>query len=160
MDSLFIFGAKYLWIASALIALYAFYKSEIKFMFFKTGALILPISYIAGIIARMLYYNPRPFVVNNFTPLIEHASDNGFPSDHALLVASLAALVTIFNRKLGLVLWIIAIFVAISRVYAGVHHVLDVVGSFAISIAVALVIYFLNNRKQNATNTAPTSSTQ
>lgn len=152
MDTLIIIGAKYLWIASVAVALFAFYKSESKTRFFKFGVLLLPLSYITGLIGRSLYYNPRPFVVDGVAPLIEHAADNGFPSDHTLLVATLAALVTVFDRKLGVVLWIIAAIVATSRVLAGVHHGVDVVASGAISIAVALVIYFFSNYKHNASN--------
>lgn len=157
MDQIFIFGAKYLVIASGLLAMYLFWKSdaETRKRIFKFGVVSLPLTYIFGLIARVLYYNPRPFMVSGVEPLIEHAPDNGFPSDHVLLVSALAVLVTAFDRRLGALAWVIALLVAVSRVYTGVHHALDVVASILISILVGGVLYyFLNNRKQNATNHA------
>lgn len=144
MDNFFIFGAKYLYIASMVIALAYFVKSTEKKRLFWFGIITLPLSYLLGLLTRMLYYNPRPFVVNNLTPLIEHSADNGFPSDHTLLVASIAVWATIFNRKLGLILWVIALTVAVSRVYVGVHHTLDVLVSILISILVGAMLYCIN----------------
>jgi undecaprenyl-diphosphatase len=152
MQTLIIFGAKYLWIGSVAIAAYALYKSDAKSKIVRTAAFVLPIAYIAGVIARMSYYNPRPFMVSGVEPLIEHVADNGFPSDHTLLVAALASVVTIYSRKLGVVMWVMALLVASSRVLAGVHHVLDVAASILISAIVALVVYFLSNSKHNAPN--------
>ncbi|HRH25708.1 MAG TPA: phosphatase PAP2 family protein [Parcubacteria group bacterium] len=144
MNYFFIFGAKYLFFLSVIIAAIYFFKSLDKRKLFKFGVIILPVSYIFGLVARTLYYNPRPFVTENFTPLIDHVADNGFPSDHTLFVASLAVWTTLFNKKLGLVLWCIALVVAISRVYVGVHHPVDVLGSIVISALVGLMLYCIN----------------
>lgn len=144
MDNFFIFGAKYLYIASMVIAVLYFFKSADKKSLFKFGIIILPASYLLGLFVRALYYNPRPFVIEGFTPLIEHTRDNGFPSDHALLVASIAVWATVFNKKLGLVMWIIALTVSVSRVYVGVHHSLDVLVSILISILVGTMLYCIN----------------
>lgn len=91
-------------------------------------------TYALGLIGNYLYYDPRPFVVGHFTPLIAHVADNGFPSDHTLLAACLAALGTYWNRWLGSLLWIIAIVIAVARVYVGLHHPIDVLGSIGIAL--------------------------
>ncbi|MBX4195554.1 phosphatase PAP2 family protein [Candidatus Parcubacteria bacterium] len=121
----------------------------------KFGIFLFPISLIIAKVANHIINNPRPFVVENFTPLISHAADNGFPSDHVLLVSALAAVVTPFSRKWSLVLWFITIFVAISRVETGVHHAADVIGSIIISILVAGMIYFFSKNKSNAADSNP-----
>lgn len=149
MDNLFIFGAKYLWLTSAIIFAYVFWKSQVKKRLVIFTLLVLPISYAVAKVLGHFYYDPRPFVVGAFTPLIAHAADNGFPSDHALLVGALAAAITPFSRKWAIWLWIIAILVAISRVYVGVHHTIDVVASLGISALVALVIYSSGKFKQS-----------
>ncbi len=87
-----------------------------------------------------LYFDPRPFVAGHFTPLLYHIPDNGFPSDHLLLVSVIAMIGTYWNKKLGAVLWILAVIIAIARVYVGVHHVIDVVGSMVIAIAVTMMV--------------------
>jgi undecaprenyl-diphosphatase len=150
MDQLIIFTAKYLWIASVIIAVFALYKSDQRKEIFKFAAWSLPLTYILGIIARAIYNNPRPFVVENFTPLISHAADNGFPSDHVLLLAAIACMFKFFDRRIAFVLWIIALIVAAARVYAGVHHTADVIASAIISLAAAWMVYFLSKNKANA----------
>ena len=97
------------------------------------AVLLLPLSYIAAKIISHFYFDPRPFVVGNFTPLIPHAADNGFPSDHTLLGAAIAFAIFRFNKKLGLLLLFFAILVGFSRVLAGVHHASDIAGSIVIA---------------------------
>ncbi len=98
-----------------------------------------------------LYYDPRPFVVGHFTPLIPHVPDNGFPSDHALLISAIAMIGMVWNRKLGSALWVLAVLVAAARVYVGVHHTIDVAGSCIISItAISAVSKVYYRRKRLA----------
>jgi undecaprenyl-diphosphatase len=148
MNNIYIFGAKYLFLASIIIAVYYFLKIEKKKEFFKFAIFSLPLSLAIAKIFNLIYFDPRPFVVNNFEPLIKHAVDNGFPSDHTLLAASLAALVTVFDCKIGGLLWLIALAVGISRVLVGVHHIIDIVGSIVISIISAAVVYYSIIKRQ------------
>ena len=53
---------------------------------------VLPASYIFGRFAGLIFNNPRPFVVDGFTPLVQHIADNGFPSDHTYSQQPLLAL--------------------------------------------------------------------
>jgi undecaprenyl-diphosphatase len=89
-------------------------------------------------------------VVGNFTPLIPHAPNNGFPSDHTLLVSAIAAICSFYSRRVGVILWVIALYVGISRVYVGVHHPVDIVGSAVIAVTVSLLVFFgINFLKNN-----------
>lgn len=94
-------------------------------------------------IASGLFYNPRPFVVGHFTPLISHTNTNGFPSDHTLLSAFIGwTLLLSFSKKYGTAVLAIAFIVGSARVLAGVHHPIDIVGSFIISFIAALIMQF------------------
>jgi undecaprenyl-diphosphatase len=110
----------------------------------------LPLAFIVSLIAAKLYYNPRPFVVGHFTPVISHAMNNGFPSDHTLLSAAIASLVWAYSRRLGLVFFGITLLIGLSRVYLGVHHLVDIVGAIVIAIICGymtnLIIKVLNGR--------------
>ncbi len=77
-------------------------------------------------IASLIYFSPRPFVRLHTSPLIPHGIDNGFPSDHMLLAAFVASVVFIKNKKLGLVLWIVAMLIGLGRVLALVHSPIDI----------------------------------
>lgn len=145
IDSLAIFGAKYLFIAiMALAAAFFFLQNRDKqkeIMFFCI--LSLPAMYIILKLVALLYFDPRPFLVGHFTPLIPHEPDNGFPSDHTLLGAAAASIVYPYSRRLSIVLWVLTVLVGISRVYTGVHHPIDILGSIAIAIIVSAIVYFL-----------------
>ena len=149
MNIIAIIGAKYLFILSPIIALVYWWRSDkaVRKSLAIFGILTLPLAYIVAKIASHFYYDPRPFIVTGIAPLIQHAADNGFPSDHTLLVAAIAAVMTYFNRKWAIWLWIITILVAWARMYVGVHHTVDVTGSIIISILSAGVVYLLGKNK-------------
>lgn len=107
------------------------------------GIMALPIMYVALKLLAMLYFDPRPFVVDHFTPLIPHDPDNGFPSDHTLLSAATASVVYPYSKKISMVLWVLTVLVGASRVYTGIHHPVDVLGSICIALVVAALTYFL-----------------
>lgn len=105
----------------------------------------VPLTLFLAFMAGYFYVDPRPFVVGNFTPLIPHAPDNGFPSDHALLCFSVSALVFCFDKRWGVVLGILGLLVGIARVAAGIHHPIDIMGSAGIAFFCAFVV--LQGRK-------------
>ena len=143
MDSFLIFAAEYLYLVSvAMLGVYFLLQhrdSWKRMALFAIPAGLFALAF--GMLANHLYFDPRPFVVGHFTPLIPHAPDNGFPSDHTLLVSAVAMIGTLWNRRLGIVLWILALLVAVGRVYVGLHHALDVAGSIVISSVAVLLTY-------------------
>lgn len=136
MDAIFIFGAKYLYILAILVIAAAFFMApkEKRKGIIAFAIVSLPLTYILGLIAGHLWYDPRPFVVGGFTPLIPHAADNGFPSDHTIFLSALAMLAWQFDRKASWEIWAVAILVGVSRVYVGVHHPIDIVASIVFAI--------------------------
>ncbi len=143
MDNLIIFGAKYLYLVIVIAALaYVFRQPrELRWRIIVCAVIALPLTYIAAKIAGYFYYDPRPFVVGQFTPLLPHAADNGFPSDHALFGSAIAAVIFLFHRRFGLLLFAVAFLVGVSRVFAGVHHFTDIFGSMAIAAAATYAVY-------------------
>ncbi len=143
LDTLSIIGAKYLFIVIAGVAFVYFLKQprgeQKRLVLF--AALALPLVYVVSKIGALLYYDPRPFVSGHFRPLIPHEPDNGFPSDHVLLGASIAALVYPSSKGLSLALWALTLLVGMSRVYTGLHHPVDIIGSILMAIVVAALVY-------------------
>lgn len=138
INFLAIFSAKYL--IYVLVALFIIYlvrgRHELKKIITFT-IFVLPTSYIVAKILSSFFYDARPFVINHFTPLLSHAADNGFPSDHSLLSFALASVIFCFNKKWGIAFFILGIIIGLSRVYVGIHWPVDILGSFVISVAVA-----------------------
>ncbi|MDP4010140.1 MAG: phosphatase PAP2 family protein [Candidatus Shapirobacteria bacterium] len=149
MSPLIIFSAKYVYLIILFLALIFVYISNSKnrknigiLSFFS-----LPLSLLISKILNYLFYNPRPFVVEKLTPLITHAADNGFPSDHTLLCATVSSIVFIFNKKWGTVLFILTLFVGLSRVLVLVHHPIDIVASLVIAVFSVYVCWFFLKSK-------------
>ena len=143
ITSLFIFGAKYAIIAVPAVAgIYFLKQSKLSQKHMAIfAAITLPLAYVVAKIGGKLYNNPRPFVAQHFAPLIPHVPDNGFPSDHVLLSATIAAILYPYSKTVSVFVWILTLYIAISRVYVGVHHTTDVVGSAMIAIVVAFLVY-------------------
>lgn len=143
MSSLIIFGAQYLYLV-IVIGAFGYLLTqprERRWRMALLAVLALPLTYVVAKIMSTLYYDPRPFVVGHFLPLLPHAPDNGFPSDHTLLSAAVAAVVFFFNRTLGALLLVIAFLVGVARVFAGIHHLTDIVGSLVIAASVTMLVW-------------------
>ncbi|MBI2463232.1 MAG: phosphatase PAP2 family protein [Candidatus Spechtbacteria bacterium] len=138
----FILSAKYLFIAIIGIALayLMLQKRDVQKRMIVFAVLALPLTYLAAKILGFFFYYPRPFVTDGFTPLIAHVADNGFPSDHTLISAAIAAALWPFNKKVSIALWALTIIVGFSRIYVGVHHGVDIIGSIVIAITFAWLV--------------------
>jgi undecaprenyl-diphosphatase len=150
MSLLIIFSAKYLYLIILLLVIIFVFVSNSKnrkniaFLSFFS----LPFSLLNGKILNYFIYNPRPFVVKNLEPLITHAADNGFPSDHTLLCATVSSVVFIFNKKWGTTLFLLTLIVGFSRVLALVHHPIDIIASTIIAIFSVYICWLVLKSKK------------
>ena len=141
LDQLIIFTAKYLFLVLPVAGFLWFIqlpiraKKEALLLGLVTGVLALAL----GRLAAMFFFDPRPFVAGHFTPLMPHAPDNGFPSDHTLLSSAIAMTVFLRNRRIGALLWFLVLLVGAGRIASGLHSPIDVAGSIAFSIVAGLL---------------------
>ncbi len=148
MDTIIILVAKYavflVALGAALVWLRARRRDQLSMV--VAAALTLLLVWGAITLAGHLWTDPRPFAVDGSTPLIAHPADNGFPSDHTVLGAAIAAAVMFWRRWVGLGLMLVAVAVGAARVAAHIHHVPDVAGGLAIGIVCAVVGVLLATR--------------
>lgn len=147
-NEVIVIGAKYLYlviVAAALIYWIVTPRTTKKYLVIL-GIVVCASALITSRIVAHFFYDPRPFVVRHFTPLVPHAPDNGFPSDHTLLGSAIAGTITVCNPILGIALWLITAMVGTARVLAGIHSPIDIAGSICIGAAAALVAHFLLRR--------------
>jgi undecaprenyl-diphosphatase len=133
-------GNYFIFLSLAILAVYWLRvktkeKVSIVWQLLCGGVLALLLSTIAS----HVYYDTRPFVTEHTVPIIAHAADNGFPSDHALLTAFIGFTIYLHSRAVGGVLLLVAVLVGVARVAARIHHPIDIVGSFVIA-ALSVVI--------------------
>lgn len=141
-NALAIFGAKYLFLAVVAIgsAVLLSHPGTTRKRIVFLAAFSWPTILIVAGLLSLLYRNPRPFVEHGFIPLIPHEPNNGFPSDHTLLCAAIASTLQPFQKRSALAAWLLTLVVGISRVYVGVHHPIDILGSIIIAVLVTSTV--------------------
>ena len=138
------------YIAVALMAILWFSGGKEQHSPRRYTALYAMFSTAAGLFINffihLFYYHPRPFVVHHVQQLVPHVADSSFVSDHALIVFAFAWMLLLRKEKWRVPFFILAVMVALSRIYLGVHYPLDVIGSALIALVTGLFIVSLSKR--------------
>lgn len=150
--------AEYFILLSVLLALWTFIEQPRakKKEFIIVGLVGAVLAVLLAKLGSHLYYDPRPFIAGHFTPYFSHGNDNGFPSDHTLLASFLAFLSLRYSKRFGAALLLLALAIGLARVQAGVHHLIDIAGSFACTAIGVGLASFVAKRRGNK----PTYSTR
>ena len=91
-------------------------------------------------ILKPLFHRPRPCQLDSgINYLIACPANYSFPSGHTTMSFIAATLLFGYDRKVGIVAYLLAALIAVSRLYLGVHYFSDVVGGIVIGIAIATV---------------------
>ena len=107
-----------------------------------SAAFSVGVGLLLNVVAGSLWHHNRPFVDHPHKTLllIHHAADNSFPSDHSTVAFAAAFAVLVFYRRLGALLVLGAIGVALARVLLGVHYPVDVAASAGIGAVSAAIV--------------------
>ena len=106
--------------------------------------------FIVGSIIRFLWFRPRPFVFENFIPLVfQNPAEASFPSGHALFYFALSAVIYLYNKKLGVAFYVASFLIVISRVFVGIHWPSDILAGAIIGILVGLVLNKIFKKYEN-----------
>lgn len=145
MDTAIIFCAQYLlyFVVLGLIVAWFLLGREDKKRFIISTLIACIVAYGIAKLASHLYFDPRPFVSEHIKPLIKHAADNGFPSDHALFTMTLTAATFFFSRKVASVMLVMTVLVGVARILAHVHSPLQIIAGWVFGIIGAVVGYYL-----------------
>jgi undecaprenyl-diphosphatase len=146
VDSIIRFVGRYFFLISVVVVALYWLRAKVSVKISLAWHVIAGgvLAVVLAVIAGHLYYDPRPFVTHHLVPLIAHAADNGFPSDHALLTAFLAFTMLLYSRSTGIFLLVIALLVSWARVAAHIHNPRDIVGSFVIALVAVVVVHVIS----------------
>ncbi len=155
-DQIIVFSIRYLPFLIAIIAvgfvLLGGLRQQIKEILLMT-AVSIGIALTLDKVLNVIVYSPRPFVVENISPLIPHIADNGFPSEHTLLAMMIAGIVFVYHKKMGIFLLGLAIAVGLGSVFAKVHHSIDILGSIGIATASIFTSWYFVNKVHSKEST-------
>ncbi len=151
-DLLTIFLGKYLGyllVAGLLVFFWKNRKQYPRLIWETIAAAILSRGFVTETI-RFFWHRTRPFVEQNFVPLIPHADSASFPSGHATFFFAIGTVLYLHNKKAGTIFLLGSALIGIARVLAGVHWPSDVVAGVVIGITSGLFVYyfFLRFRKR------------
>ncbi len=119
---------------------------ERRHLVYGTAAAVVGL--LINYVISRLVYRPRPFVLypHQVHLLVQHAPDSSFPSDHATAVFAVATALVGSSKWLSRTFWIVAILIAIARVFIGVHWPTDVLAGLVIGSTASLVVRRLHTR--------------
>ncbi|GAB6459912.1 MULTISPECIES: undecaprenyl-diphosphatase [unclassified Bacillus cereus group] len=140
-----VFLAEYMVYMFALIILaYWFTGSRKSRMMVIQAMVAFVIAEAIGKIAGKFHLNYQPFaVLPDVNKLVDHAVDNSFPSDHTILFFSICLSFWLVRKKTGWLWLILALCVAISRIWVGVHYPFDIAVGALIGCISAVISYWL-----------------
>ena len=131
LDSIMTFCAKYLifaiFVTGALLALRSLRRREVRPVLLAGAGLTAAFTF--SVVLAALHHELRPFQTHPVRLLINHPGGQSFPSDHATAAFAIAfAVLVFFSHRWGVLLLLAATLVGFSRIYAGLHYPLDIVG--------------------------------
>jgi len=132
-----------------VVAWFALPKPEVN----RRHALIVAgfsgiLALLINVLVSNVWFRPRPFVSlskGSFTQLIPHSIDASFPSDHVSgSFAFAAGSWKNAGRWVSYSFTILAILVALARVYTGVHWPTDVLAGVIVGLLSARIMWAVN----------------
>jgi len=146
-NSLFYFFARYGIVLFFLSFTYLIWKKKINAFF--CSFLAMGIAGFIDLAISLFWRRPSPFIShsNLATPVTAglHMSDNAsFPSSHTYIVFAIAISVFLYGHKrLGLVLLLLAVLVALSRVGAGLNYPSDIIGGAILGLISGAIAFLI-----------------
>ena len=123
-----------------LLVLFIFFKDrDLKEVFLLV--LIIFVTLFISSVLKFIIARPRPDVVH----LVKESSFS-FPSNHSSAAFSAIPLFFKENRTIGWIWFIIAVVIAFSRIYTGVHYLSDVLAGALLGYVISISIIKLDDR--------------
>lgn len=120
------------------------------------GLVTLLLGYICNdLILKPLFDRSRPYqIIEAFKLFMDsinysYPTGHSFPSGHSFFSFELALILTLYNKKLGFVVYPLAIVIAFSRIFLGAHYFSDVLMGITLGSLFGLIHYVITNMIMN-----------
>ena len=119
-------------------AILAIYNDEKTFRFFFVTVFII----FFNMLIRKLIGRKRPFDVLKINSIVSHKSAGSFPSNHSASAMAIGLAFFYINHTYGIIIFIMAVITGVSRVFAGLHYLSDVLAGFFVGIFWGYIGFF------------------
>ena len=138
----------FLYILLAIVLIYMFKKNDQTRKLAKETIIAFLICTVLFIVLKLIFQRPRPFdAFNELVPLVDKPTDYAFPSGHTASAFICAFMVYDgLPKKYSILVILLAILVAFSRLYVGVHYPTDILAG----IVLAYVVYKFMKKTMSA----------
>jgi len=138
LNGFYLFFAKYGIVLIILSLIYLIWKQTINA--FICSFISMAIATFVAFSVIVFWRRPRPYISHSdeiLKPITQglHVSGVSFPSAHTYIAFALATSVFLYgHRRLGIILFVLAILVAVGRVGAGLHYPSDAIAGALVGI--------------------------
>lgn len=107
--------------------------------------LIVPVVVLAEVtIIRNIINKPRPYEAYETEPVIKRdGKGHSFPSRHTASAFIIAMSAIPVSVPVAVVLLVISVIIGLTRIFAGVHYIIDVIAGALISVLTGLVFFVI-----------------
>nr|WP_088327671.1 phosphatase PAP2 family protein [Bacillus cereus] len=139
IDNVMIIFAEYVQYAFGLLIILLWIKNKTNYrvIVFQT-LLAIMLAYSINRIVEIFIYRERPFISHSIKQLVDHTANSSFPSDHATAAIVIATTLWLSAFPFKCFWFLLAIGVAFSRVWVGVHYPFDVIVGIVHGVLIAL----------------------
>jgi len=130
------FSSKFFSIIYFAVGGWLIYNSDPRL---RTFILIPASVYLIVKLIPGLYNRRRPFAEYGLQNLVKQREDHAFPSTHTASSLIISLVVLKISFELGIIMFVLAVITAFTRIMVGVHYPSDILGGWLI----ALMLYFL-----------------
>jgi undecaprenyl-diphosphatase len=124
-----------------VIAALAFLVSGLEMSHLLVPWVAVAVSWTVAEGAKFLFNRARPFIYDTeIAPLIKTPSSSSFPSGHSATTGAGVLTLSAIYPSFAPALVLSGVFVALSRIYLGVHYPFDVLVGLLVGSAVAVTI--------------------
>jgi undecaprenyl-diphosphatase len=145
MDGIIAFTAQWLLIVPALIVVATIVRRRQWMPDLIEAALSGALTILLVKLAGAAIHERRPFVAQGLRPLVMHAPDNAFPSDHLAACGLAVVYLAPRSKPLAVVVFCIAVLIAAARVAARLHWPVDVAAGFALGALASGIVLLVKH---------------
>lgn len=143
LDNIMILFAEYVQYAFVLLILMLWLVNKSNFRVIAFQAMFsFTLAYSINRFIELIIYRERPFISHDVIQLVQHSANSSFPSDHATSAIVIAFTLWLASHRYKHIWVLLAIGVAFSRIWVGVHYPFDVAAGILNGTIIALFTHY------------------